>query len=361
MSVDAFNPVRSGESALAAGYNFNREVLGQGNPRFLIAATIKDPLVRSRYEQNLNSALGATVDYRPGLSREQLIEEISSYDGLIARSTPLVDTSILNQALSLKIVGRAGNGLDNIDLETATEMGIYVVNSPDASIVPVAELTIGFMIAAARKIPQSHGELVEGEWSPKLDDGMQLSGQTLGIIGLGRIGKAVAKRAIGMEMNVIAYDPYPPSEDTARALGVVMMPFEDVLRISKVITLHTTPEGNYHLINKDTLALMEQKPLFINPARGELVDEEALYRALVEGQIAGAALDVFEHEKEKRIHPGLVALAKKGRVVLTQHIGAATQEAQLEIADDISRKFVAAFRGEPFRAVNNPVKRVAQN
>lgn len=272
--------------------------------------------------------------------------------GLIVRSETKVTAALLAQAPSLVVVGRAGVGVDNIDVEEATRRGIVVVNAPTGNTVAAAEHTVALLLAVARRIPQAHASLQRGEWKRPLFLGAQVRGKTLGIIGLGRVGSQVAQRAQGLQMRVIAYDPFVSAE-MAQQMGVTLVPLERLLREADFVSLHVplTP-ATRHLIGEQQLALMKPGAYLINTARGEVVDEEALLRALEEGRLAGAALDVFRVEPPPPDHP----LLRHPKVVVTPHLGASTEEAQAEVATEVVQQVLAVLRGQPAPyAVNAPL------
>src|SRR6266702_3846445 len=241
----------------------------------------------------------AQIDVRPGLKSEQLRAAISEYTALIVRSETQVTSDILTAATRLKIVGRAGVGVDNIDIEAATRQGIMVVNSPTGNIVAAAEHTIAMLMALARQVPAANSSMKMGKWEKSRFVGVEVRNKALGIIGLGKVGTEVARRAQGLEMQVMAFDPYVSSEQ-ARKLGVTMLSMEEVLKQADFVTLHTSltsgPNGTRGLIGAHELHLLKPGARLINCARGGLIDEEALLNALNENRLAGAALDVFSQE-----------------------------------------------------------------
>ena len=267
----------------------------------------------------------AEVDLAYGISSEELKNKISRYDALIVRSRTKVTREIIENAKNLKIIGRAGVGLDNIDLKAAKEKGIEVVNSPEASTISVAELTIGSLIALLRKIPEAHFSVKSGKWEREKFMGNELYGKTLGIVGFGRIGREVALRANAFGMKVLVYDPNITEED-AKEYNCHYTPFEELLASADIITLHVPlTDKTRGLINASRIKLMKDNAILLNFSRGEVVDEEALYKALKDGKLKGAALDVFSKEPPKSSK-----LLELDNVVLTPHIGASTEEAQLE-------------------------------
>jgi len=293
---------------------------------------------------------GLEVDVRGRMDEDELCAVIGGYDGLIVRSATRVTARVLAAAGRLKVVGRAGVGVDNIDLEAATRLGVVVVNAPDGNTVAAAEHTLAMMLALARFLPQACGFLREGRWEKKAFVGVELKGKTLGILGLGRIGSEVARRALAMEMRVVAYDPFI-NEDKARMLGVGLLPLDDVLSRADFLTCHLPlTRDSYHIVGERALGLVKPGVRLVNCARGGIVDEAALLRALESGRVAGAALDVFE--KEPAADNPLLRLPN---VIATPHLGASTKEAQLSVAVDVAREVAAALAGRPVKnTVNVP-------
>lgn len=274
------------------------------------------------------------------LSYDELLENIKDTDALLVRSQTKVTREVIEHAKHLKVIGRAGVGVDNIDLEAATEYGIVVVNAPNGNVNSAAEHTMAMLMALARKIPQAYHLLKNGRWDRSSHVGVEVKDKTLGIIGLGRIGTEVAYRAKGQRMNVIAYDPFF-TEEKAEAIGIGFGTFEEVLQTSDFITVHTPLlEDTRHLINAEAFAMMKESAYMINCARGGIIDEEALYDALIEHKIAGAALDVFEDEPIE--HHKLLEL---DQVIATPHLGGSTIEAQENVAVDVSHDVVTILSG----------------
>lgn len=290
------------------------------------------------------------VDLRSKMTEDELIDVIGNYDGIIVRSATKVTARVIENAPKLKVIGRAGVGVDNIDVAAATSRGILVVNAPEGNTLAVAEHTIAMMLSLARNIPQANETLRSGKWDKKAFMGVELRDKVLGVIGLGRIGSAVAKRAQGMEMKVVAYDPYI-TEEKADLLGIKLLPLEEVFRQADFITVHLplNKESKY-IIGEKAFSLMKDGVRIINCARGGVVDENALYKAMKSGKVAGAALDVFE--KEPNTDSPLFEFSS---FIATPHLGASTQEAQLSVATDVAREVVAALKGEFVKnAVNIP-------
>jgi D-3-phosphoglycerate dehydrogenase len=278
---------------------------------------------------------GVDVDYKPGLSPAELSEIIGDYDGLAIRSSTTVTRELLDSAHNLKVIGRAGIGVDNIDRQAATERGIVVMNTPFGNSITTAEHAIAMMFALARQIPQANESTHQGKWEKSGFMGQELYRKTLGIIGCGNIGAIVADRALGVKMKVIAYDPYL-NDERAQELGVEKADLDEVLKRADYITLHTPlTDKTRGIIGADNIAKMKKGVRIINCARGGLIDEPALKEALDSGQVAGAALDVFEKEPAT----DNILFGHKN-VVCTPHLGASTEEAQenvaLQVAEQIS-------------------------
>ena len=292
----------------------------------------------------------ADVDIKRGLKTEELVEILGEYDALIVRSETKVTPEVVRAGKKLQVIARAGIGVDNIDLDAATTMGIAVVNAPTGNTVAAAEHTLALMLALARNVPQAHETMKHGKWDRGAFVGIEVSNKTLGIIGLGRVGSEVARRAQAFAMRLLAYDPFV-SPDYGRILGVELVTMERLLLESDFVTVHTPlTEHTHHVIGVPELAVIKPGVRIINVARGELIDEDALVAALNSGKVAGAALDVFAHEP-----PGESALVKHPRVVVTPHLGASTQEAQTEVAIEAAQQVLAVLRGEPARnTVNAP-------
>ncbi len=300
----------------------------------------------------------AQIDERPGLKPDILKAIIGEYDALIVRSETQVTGDILAAATRLKIVGRAGVGVDNIDIEAATRLGIMVVNSPTGNIIAAAEHTITMLMALARQIPAANSSIKAGKWEKSRFLGVEVRNKVLGIIGLGEVGTEVARRALGLEMQVIAFDPYVAPEH-ARKLGVTMSSMEEVLKKADFVTLHTSltsgPSGTKGLLGIHELQLLKPGARLINCARGGLIEEEALLNALNENRLAGVALDVFSQEPI-RDNVILKQLLNHERVIATPHLGASTEEAQIGVATDVAEQIVSVLHGNfPRAAVNAPL------
>ena len=292
----------------------------------------------------------ADVDVRKGLKPQELMEIIGDYDALIVRSETKVTADIIGAGKRLQVIARAGIGVDNIDLEAATSGGIAVVNAPTGNTIAAAEHTLALILALARNVPKAHQSMEQGQWTRSAFMGVEVRNKTLGIIGLGRVGSEVARRAQSFDMRLVAYDPFV-APDYARVLGVDVVSLEQLLAESDFVTIHTpSSDSTYHLIGIPELAKMKPDSRIINVARGDLIDEDALLKALDKGKLAGAALDVFSQEP-----PGDSPLVKHPKVVATPHLGASTQEAQREVAVEVAEQVMAVLRGEPARnTVNAP-------
>lgn len=296
-------------------------------------------------------AAGFAVEKRTGLSVDALREVLRDCDGLVVRSETKVTAELMESAPRLRVVGRAGVGVDNIDVAAATARGIVVMNAPDGNTMTTAEHTLALLMSLARRIPQAVSSLRAGRWERKRFIGVELQGKTLGIVGMGRIGRVVASRARSLGMNIVAYDPFIQPEQ-ARDLEVEMAALDDVFRRADFLTIHTPLTADTRgLIGREAFARMKQGVRIINCARGGLVDERALLDAIKEGKVAGAALDVFEEEPPPADHP----LLQRDEVITTPHLGASTTEAQEGVAFTVAeqmRDFLStgALRG----AVNVP-------
>ena len=292
------------------------------------------------------------VDVRLDLSPEEFLEEIGHYEGLIVRSATKVTAEIIGRAENLKAIGRAGIGVDNIDVEAATQRGILVANAPESNTIAAAEHTLGLMLAVARKIPAADASLRGGEWGRSTFKGVEVAEKTLGLIGLGHVGSIVARGAMGMGMDALAYDPYV-SEDRMRSMNVRRAGrVEEVLSESDFVSLHVprTPQ-TAGMIDEGAIERMKPSAFLINAARGGIVDETALYNALKSGRIAGAALDVFETEPTTDS-----PLFNLPNVVVTPHLGASTAEAQDRAGVTAAEQVAVALRGVvPLHAINAPV------
>ncbi len=284
------------------------------------------------------------------MTREQTLAAIPDADALIIRSATKVDADMLAAASKLKYIARAGVGVDNVDIAAATERGVIVMNTPDGNTISTAEHTFGLMLALARHIPQAHMSMSAGKWDKKSFMGVEIKGKTLGVVGFGRIGRAVAKRALAFEMTVIAFDPFIPA-DVAADMGVELVSLEALYQRADFITLHAllTPETR-EMINKDSLASMKKGVRIIDAARGALINEPDLANAIKSGQVAGAALDVFAEEPPATGNP----LVNLPGVIHTPHLAASTDDAQVNVAIDAARLIVAALTTGVYSNVVNP-------
>jgi D-3-phosphoglycerate dehydrogenase len=286
----------------------------------------------------------AEVDDKSGISADELLSIIPAYDALIVRGRTRVTTSVMDAASRLKVVGRAGVGVDNIDLDAAKKSGVTVVNAPTSTSLAVAELTFGLLLALAREIPRADVTMKQGKWIKKELEGVELNGRTLGVIGFGRIGMEVGKRAAAFGMNVIAYDPLIPEEEIKRR-GADPASLQDLYAWSDFISLHMPlTVDTRDMIGRQAFAHMKDGVRIVCAARGGIIDESALVEALNSGKVAGAALDVFGVEP-----PGLTEAVSHPRVIATPHIGAQTAEAQSRASEDIAREVLSALQNKPLR------------
>jgi D-3-phosphoglycerate dehydrogenase len=303
-------------------------------------------LIADGLNENGQSLLraAAQVDDCTGISPEELLKEIGDYDALVVRSRTRVTPAVFDAAGRLKVVGRAGVGVDNIDLAAATRHGVTVVNAPLSTTLAVAEQTLALMLALARQIPRADAAMKAGQWVKKELEGVELYGKVLGIVGLGRIGAEVARRAAAMGMVVLGYDALLP-EEVIRRRGAEPVPLSELYARADFISLNIplTPETR-GMVNGQSLGAMKRGVRLVCTARGGIIDETDLLGALETGQVAGAALDVFSKEP-----PGLTALVAHPNVVATPHVSAQTAEAQSRAAEDIAHEVLAALRGEALR------------
>jgi len=299
----------------------------------------------------LKAAADAECDVNTGLTPDELIAAIDGYDALIVRSATKVSEAVLASASNLKIIGRAGMGVDNIDVTAATQRGVIVMNTPSANSVATAEQTMALMLATTRHTAAAHQTLAEGRWERSKYAGTELSGKTLGVVGFGRIGRLVAARARAFEMEIIAFDPYV-SEEVAQDAGVTLVNLDDLYAGADYITLHVpSSPSTDNLISAESIATMKDGVVIINAARGSLVDEVALADALTAGKVRAAGIDVYRTEPPDESHP-LIGLAN---VVHTPHLGASTAEAQRDVSAQIADQILDALRGTDIRnAVNLP-------
>ncbi len=284
----------------------------------------------------LKNAENIDVDVKVGMSKEELKEVISEYDGIVIRSATKLTRDILEHASNLKAIGRAGIGVDNVDIPFATEKGIVVMNTPQGNTITTAEHTISMMMALSRNIPQATASLKSGKWEKSKFMGTELFNKTLGIVGLGNIGTIVANRALGLKMKVIGYDPYINEENAAKK-GVKLVSLDTLFRESDYITIHTPlTKTTKNLVNKETFEIMKDNVRIICCARGGIVNEDDLAEAIENGKVAGAAFDVYAQEPPDFNHP----LFKSDKFICTPHLGASTKEAQYNVAVAVAEQMV---------------------
>ena len=296
------------------------------------------------------------VVIKTDFSPEGLIEAITGYDALIIRSQTKVTADVLANATRLKVIGRAGVGVDNVDVPAATRKGVVVLNSPEGNTMAATEHTWALLLALARKVCPADASMRLGKWDRKNFTGTELYGKTLGVIGLGKIGGAVARRGRGFEMDVVAYDPFVTQEQAAR-LGIRLLPLEELLREADFVTIHVPKtKDTANIINAERLAMMKPTARLINCARGGVVNEQELAEAVQQGVIAGAAVDVYSSEPATGENPLMqAAMSGCAHLLLTPHLGASTEEAQIKVAVDVSEQIHDFFHGIPARsAVNMP-------
>jgi D-3-phosphoglycerate dehydrogenase / 2-oxoglutarate reductase len=309
-------------------------------------------LISDKVHDNCRKILedaGVVVDYRPGLSEEELHAALEDCTGLIVRSQTKATADVIAAGKNLSVIGRAGVGVDNIDIEAATRRGIAVINTPEGNTISAAEQAVALMCALARNIPQAHYAMKHGEWNRSAFTGTEISGKTLGVIGLGKIGREVAKRARGLNMEIICFDPLVSSA-AAEAVGAQLMTLDELLQKADYITLHVPDnERTHHMMNTEAFAKCKKGVRVVNCARGGIIDDDALFEALESGQVAGAALDVFSEEPPNMDS----ALIQHDKVIVTPHLGASTAEAQQLVAEQIGQLIADALVSENIRnAVN---------
>ncbi len=311
---------------------------------------ISDPLAEAGV--NLLREAGLEAAVRPGLSPAALIAAIPEYDALIIRSGTRVTAEVIAAAKKLKVIARAGVGVDNIDIAAATQAGIIVANAPTGNVVAAAEHAIALIFALARNIAEAHRSMRAGEWNRKAFMGVEIRNKTLGLVGLGRVAGHVCRRAVGLDMNVLAYDPYVTA-DYAGKIGAELTDLDDLLANSDFISLHLPlNDATKHLINAETLAKMKPGARLINTSRGGVISEADLLAALDAGPLAGAALDVFEQEPLPADSP----LRQHPNIILTPHIGGSTTEAQHQVALDAASQVIESLNDRPARyAINAPL------
>jgi D-3-phosphoglycerate dehydrogenase len=286
----------------------------------------------------------AQADDRNNISADDLLKEIPAYDGLIVRGRTKVTAAVMDAATNLKVIGRAGVGVDNIDLEAAKKKDITVVNAPVSTTLAVAELAFGLMLAVAREIPRADAGLKQGKWLKKELEGVELNGKTLGVIGFGRIGAEVGKRAAAFGMTVVAYDPLIAADEINRR-GAEPLTIDELYARADFITLHLPlTKDSRDLVGEEAFSKMKKGVRIVSAARGGIINEPALVAALNSGKVAGAGLDVFSVEP-----PGLTDIVSHPRVIGAPHVGAQTVEAQIRASEDIASEVLAGLRGDALR------------
>jgi len=284
---------------------------------------------------------GMKVDYKPNILTDELLSIVKDYQVILVRSRTKITREVIQAASNAKIIARAGVGLDNIEVTAAEDKGIRVINAPEAAINAVSELTVGNMISLARSIPLADSEMKRGKWIKKNLMGTELSGKYLGIVGVGNIGRNVGRIAKALRMNLIGYDPYPIDRDYIKEVGLIVTDLNTLVQSADFITCHVPLlEETKHLFNTELISNMKSTAYIINASRGGVIDETALYNALCNGSIAGAALDVFETEPP--LNNPLIGLSN---VICTPHIGAQTKEAQELTSIVIAEKIIQIIRG----------------
>lgn len=295
---------------------------------------------------------GFEPEVKMGLSEAELVALAPGVHAFVVRSATKITRKVIEAAKDLRVVGRAGVGVDNVDSDAATERGVVVMNTPTGNTVTTAELAITLITSLARHVPRADRLVKKGTWTKKGLTGTEITGKTLGVVGLGRIGRVVADRALGLKMNVVAHDPYLPLEKGSGIAGVELTTLDALLAKCDFVTLHVPfMESTKNLISKEKLALMKKGARLVNAARGGLVDEAALLEALEKGHLAGAALDVFAEEPPPKDHPLLL----REDVIATPHLGASSDEAQFQVAVDIAHQICEFLsEGVAHNAVNAP-------
>jgi len=301
-------------------------------------------LICDKVDPVLNKILGENglhVTYEPEITPEQIQEKIDKFNILIVRSRTKITKEMIEKAINCKIIARVGVGLDNIDLDAAKTKNIRVINAVEGAMTAVAEQVLGLMLCLARNIARADREIRDGNWLKKELMGTELKGKYLGIVGLGNIGKRLGRLARGLNMNIIGYDVIPIDEEFAKEVGLMKTDLDTLLQSSDYVSLHVPLlDSTYHMIDAKKLAIMKSTAKIINTSRGGVIDEKALYDAIKNGNLGGAALDVFE--KEPATDSPLTTLPN---VILTPHIGAQTKEAQSLAANVIAEKIIQILRG----------------
>jgi len=295
---------------------------------------ICDPIANEAVEMMQNAGLNVTV--KVGMDKSELLKVIPEYNVAVVRSATKITREVIEAGKELKLVYRGGVGLDNIDRVAAKEHGVEVMNTPGASSISVAELAIGYMFALARRIPQVTSSTREGKWEKKKFKGVEIFGKTLALLGVGRIGGEVAKRAISLGMSIIAYDPYIKVSPVE---GMKMVSLDEAVKNADYISLHMPLTGEtHHMLNKERFDLMKKDVRIVHCARGGIIDENALYNAIKEGKVAGAAIDVYESEPAKENK-----LFELEEVICSPHIGASTAEGQSRVGIELSEGIIKRF------------------
>jgi D-3-phosphoglycerate dehydrogenase len=315
----------------------------------IMKVLVSDPLAEIGIKL-LQETPGIEVDINTDLTPEELTGIIDQYHALIIRSSTRVTADIIEAAGNLKVIGRAGIGLDNVDVPAASKSGIVVMNTPEGNTMTAAEHAIAMIMSISRNIPQATASLKQGKWEKKKFQGQEVFEKTLGIIGVGRVGRLVAERAKGLKMKVVVYDPYI-KPDTIEKLDLEPVSFDELLRRSDYITIHTpSTDETVNMINKGSIAKMKKGAMLINCARGNIVNQDDLYEALKSGHLGGAALDVFSEEP-----PGKIRLMTLPTFICTPHLGASTKEAQEKVSKDVAEQIVDyLLYGTIKNAVNVP-------
>ena len=295
-----------------------------------------NPILKEVLEKN-----GLKVTYEPEITPEQIAEKIGSFQVVVVRSRTKMTRELIAKADKCKIIARVGIGLDNIDQEAAKEKNIRVINAVEGAITAVAELVIGLMISMAREIPRADREIRNGNWIKKELMGSELKGKYLGIVGLGNIGKRLGRLARALNMNIIGYDVIPIDDEFSKEVGLMKADLDTLLSSADYVSLHVPLlDSTHHMINAEKLKMMKNTAYIVNTSRGGVIDEEALYNSLKEGNIAGAALDVFETEPATENN-----LTTLPNFIATPHMGSQTKEAQLLAANIIAEKIIQVLRG----------------
>lgn len=343
----------------AGSHEEGRQTLRDKNPQYLecrydvgfivsFRILVSDPLAEEGLEILRREC---TVDVKTDLKEDQLVSILGDYDALLVRSGTEVTARVIEGGKKLRFIGRAGAGVDNIDMDAATRKGIIVANAPEGNTLAATEHTMAMMLSLARSIPQANASLKKKEWKRSKFMGVELNEKTLGIVGLGRIGREVAKRALALGMHIVGYDPFI-SRERASQMGIEALSLEELFKVSDFITVHTPLiKETKHIVNSRSIATMKDGVRIINCARGGIIDEKALCDAIRSGKVAGAALDVFEEEP-----PLSSPLLELDQVITTPHLGASTVEAQQNVAVSIAKQCLSVLKGGSARnIVNAPI------